>query len=440
MAELPGSAERVGQMVGEQWRLERLIGTGATAGVYQACNGRGQRAAVKMLHERFSADAQFKQRFLREARVADHVAHPGVVPIHEAGLTPNGDAYLVMDLLEGQTVEALRVKQGGRLNAAATEDIARQVLSVLSAAHAKGVVHRDIKPANLFVGSDGRLSVLDFGIAHSLEASHGLHSTATGALLGTPAFMAPEQARGRHELVGARTDLWALGATLFTLLTGRHVHVAGTSNELLGLAMSAAAPRLLSVRDDVSPVLAHVVDRALEYDIERRWPSADAMLLALTEPNLVSGAQDTVGSTALDTLSPRGAARRRSGAIGALAAVLVVGVGAGLWSSRSLFSAPITNADPSLTASTLPVAAAIPPSAALAAPPAESGAVAAAPPTPAESGGRPAATSRSWPPPRPASKPSAAVGISPPFAASPSVTAAAPRASAYPEQLLQRRH
>lgn len=438
---------RVGQVL-DRWQLDRLIGTGATAGVYEARDGAGKRVAIKVLHARFSADTQFKQRFLREARVADRVDHSGVVRVHKAGIAPSGDAYLVMDLLEGQTLEALRAQQGGRLTSAAIEDIARQVLAVLVVAHAQGVIHRDIKPANLFMSSEGRVSVLDFGIARSLEVSHASHSTATGALLGTPAFMAPEQARGRHEHVSAQTDLWALGATLFALLTGRHVHVAGTSNELLGLAMSAAAPRLLSVRSDVPPGLAHVIDRALEYEPAKRWPSAAAMREALEHPGVIAEPEDTVNSTALET-QPRLAAGRSRARVVALAAIAAAGVAVVSWLARdhSAGESRALDAQPSMTpgsgaqaplrssSTVLPKEAA----------PAASAALSAATPLPASSVLAPShPKAKAMAHVRPQPKPRAEPASAPAVASAPTASAALPPiaggSSLDADKLLQRRH
>ena len=144
-----------------------------------------------------------------------------------------------MELLEGAPVETLWERCGSRLPLAATLYIGHQLLEVLAAAHAKGIVHRDIKPANLFVTNEGVLKVLDFGIARALRdlAATGAQATGnTGMLLGTPAFMAPEQALGKANEMDAQTDLWAVGAMLFTLLSGRSVHEGETGTQVLILA------------------------------------------------------------------------------------------------------------------------------------------------------------------------------------------------------------
>lgn len=270
---------RVGCRFAGRFRIEQVLGVGASAGVFGAFRDDEEPVAIKVLHARFTSDLVFKQRFLREARLASTIDHPGVIRVYETGITAEGEAFLVMEWLHGLTLEALRRNSGGSLDAERVRAVGRSVLDALSATHARAILHRDVKPSNLFLTDSGQVKVLDFGIARSLELSG--QSTATGALIGTPAFMAPEQARGRHESLDVRTDVWAVGATLFMLLTGRAVHVATTPNEQLGLAMSAAAPKLRSVAPGVPKDLADVVDRALNFEPDQRWPSAQHMRAAL---------------------------------------------------------------------------------------------------------------------------------------------------------------
>jgi serine/threonine-protein kinase len=160
--------------------------------------------------------------------------------------------------------------------------IAYALLEVLAHAHAKGVVHLDIKPENLFITRDGELRVFDFGVGRLLEP-HGADGTRIGRALGTPAFMPPEQALGRFRGVDPRADLWAVGATMWRLLTGRYVHDGGTASEQLLYAATRRAPRMVDVAPEVPTALADVIDRALEFDRERRWPSATEMREALAE-------------------------------------------------------------------------------------------------------------------------------------------------------------
>jgi serine/threonine-protein kinase len=178
-------------------------------------------------------------------------------------------------LLAGATVESLSERQ--RLPLAAVSAIGVQVLDVLARAHERGVVHRDIKPANLFVTDGGSVKILDFGIARLREPG-GATATQTGLMLGTPAFMAPEQALGRTSQIDGRTDLWAVGATLFTLVSGRIVHDAATAQEALVKAATLPAPSLRAAAPDAPEWLAAIVDRALAFDSASRFASAKEML------------------------------------------------------------------------------------------------------------------------------------------------------------------
>jgi serine/threonine-protein kinase len=160
--------------------------------------------------------------------------------------------------------------------------MADQVLDVLAAADARNIVHRDIKPANLFLTTTGLVKVLDFGVARMRDV-HGPHTTHSGVALGTPAFMAPEQAIGRTEDVGGRTDLWALGATIFALLTGRAVHEASSGQQQMVYAATRSADSLATIDPAVPAPVVAMVDRALAFHPHARWENAAAMRWALRE-------------------------------------------------------------------------------------------------------------------------------------------------------------
>jgi len=274
--QLRRATERVGQTVCDKWRLDALLGVGGMAAVYAATHRNGKRVALKILHPELSGYPDARERFIEEGYAANRVGHPGVVSVLDDGMTEDGSAFLVMDLLEGETADARLQRSGGRLEPVEALTIADQLLDVLTAAHAVGVIHRDIKPENVFITRDGEVKLLDFGIARMTE-SRRTTRTQFGATMGTPAFMAPEQARGRLEDIDARTDLWALGATLFLLLTGRLVHQADTANEELLAAMTRPAPKLGTVADDIPPAVAELVDTALAYEREQRFADAQAM-------------------------------------------------------------------------------------------------------------------------------------------------------------------
>ena len=273
---------RVGLVLKNKWRLDLLIGVGGMAAVYAATHRNGARVAIKMLHPEISIDTDTRDRFLREGYAGNSVGHRGVVLVLDDDVADDGSVFLVMELLDGETLETRRIRAGGRLEPAEVLSAVDQLLDVLAAAHAKGVIHRDLKPENVFVTTDAVLKVLDFGIARVRQTPGTSQGTKAGHLMGTPAFMPPEQARGRWELVDAVSDLWAVGAIMFTTLTGRLVHEAVTQNEQLLAAMTVAAQSLAELGSFPQPLVG-LVDRALAFDKADRWPNALAMQNAVRE-------------------------------------------------------------------------------------------------------------------------------------------------------------
>jgi serine/threonine protein kinase len=262
----------------EKWRLDAALGEGGMASVWAATHRNGFRAALKVMHPALAASAELRKRFLREGYVANRIEHPGVVEVLDDDVTGDGVVFLVMELLEGETLKERWVREGKRMAPGDVAAIADAVLAVLEAAHAKGVVHRDLKPDNIFLLSDGRLKVVDFGIARVREIASG---TAVGVTMGTPAFMPPEQALGRWEEVDQRSDLFALGASMWTLLAGRLVHRAGNVQELLLCATTSQVAPVQSAAPEVPAALAAVIDRALAFDPAARWQDAASMRTAL---------------------------------------------------------------------------------------------------------------------------------------------------------------
>ncbi|WP_437607034.1 serine/threonine-protein kinase [Sorangium sp. So ce834] len=267
---------RVGTTLHGKWRLDALIGAGGMAAVYAATHHVGHRVAIKILHPEGAVSRELRARFEQEALAATRLGHPAAVQVLDIDVTEQGEPFLVMELLEG---ESLR-ERALRLGSVPMPEILAHVdtlLEVLRAAHDAGIVHRDIKPDNLFVTRDGRLKVLDFGIARMKQGGAGL-KTRTGAVLGTTSYMAPEQILGRD--VDGRADLYAVGATMFTLLANRRLHDADglTEGELLIKMSTTPAPPLSTVAPGVDPRVARVVDRALAFQVERRYPNAQTML------------------------------------------------------------------------------------------------------------------------------------------------------------------
>ena len=298
---------RIGTVLRGKYRLDSVIGIGGMAVVYKATHRNHAEFAVKMLHPELSVVDDIRSRFVREGYVANAVKHPGAVLVVDDDVAEDGAAFLVMELLDGVPCDRLWGSLGKRISAEVASAIAIQLLDVLAVAHEKGIVHRDIKPANLFLTRDGVVKVLDFGIARAKEAIVGAHATGSGMTLGTPAFMAPEHARGRAREIDARTDVWAVGATFFAMVTGELVHAAETSNEVLIAAATRPARSLASVAPDVPSQLAQVIDRALAFEKEDRWPSASAMRDALAQAHRATfggGDVEEVVATAVKQHAP----------------------------------------------------------------------------------------------------------------------------------------
>ena len=274
--------QRVGDLLRDKWRLERLIGIGGTAAVYAASHRNGLKAAVKILHPALSAQRQARKRFLREGYAANTVQHDGVVQVLDDDETPDGAVFLVMELLDGASVASLAQTRGGRLAPTEVVAIGERLLDLLAAAHEKRIWHRDVKPENLFVTRDGVLKLLDFGLA-KVEQAHATHPTSPRAILGTPLFMSPEQALGRWDEVDGRSDLWSAGATLLHLWSGKLVHAAENAAEALVVAATKAAPLVKTIDASIPDAVAAVLDRALAFHKEQRWPDARSMRSALLE-------------------------------------------------------------------------------------------------------------------------------------------------------------
>lgn len=273
---------RVGTVLADKWKLDKLLGVGGMAAVYSATHqNNGKTFALKVLHPTLAMQAEVKKRFLREGYIANKIGHPNAVSIIDDGSDPDGSVFLVMELLEGDSLRGRAEAKHGRMTPKELLPWVIDVLDVLAAAHEQGIVHRDLKADNVFITSDGKAKVLDFGVARVLEGEGG--KTRTGMVMGTPEYMPPEQARGRSELVDGRADLWAVGAMIYRLLTGRYPHEAETPNEVLLLAMTEPAPKLASAIADAGPKLQLLVDKAMAFDKVDRWADARAMQAAARE-------------------------------------------------------------------------------------------------------------------------------------------------------------
>jgi serine/threonine protein kinase len=269
--------EWLGRTVAERYRLDEILSAGGMGVLFRATDVEsGVRVAVKMLKPAFALDQQRVARFLRETRIAGALHCEHVVQVR--GIWQDaGVPFLIMELLEGRTLEE-ELEACGVLSLEKTLAIVVPIANALSAAHRTGIVHRDVKPANIFLcenaSGEPLVKLLDFGIAKD-EADD--FETQTGAVLGTPSYMAPEQAQ--HGDSGPYTDIWGLGAVIYRCLGGRPPHTGDSSREVLAKVLrEPVAPLVVA---GVNRLVCSVVDRALSREPHRRYPDVDAFLQAL---------------------------------------------------------------------------------------------------------------------------------------------------------------
>ena len=212
----------MGTVVDGKWRLERLLGWGGTSAVYKAMHRNGNIAALKILHQKLSHDPGVVERFLREGYIANSIKHAAVVTVRDDGVTEDGCAFLILELLEGETLEDRRQSNGGRLTLDELLPLVDQLMIAVSGIHATGFIHRDLRPSNVFFTNDGHLKIIDFGTARAVETVGQL--VGQSVLVGAPAFMAPEVAKQEESAIDQRSDVWSVGATIYTLLTGVYAH------------------------------------------------------------------------------------------------------------------------------------------------------------------------------------------------------------------------
>jgi serine/threonine-protein kinase len=293
---LDPAMKRIGAVLGGKWTLNRLLGIGGMAAVYAATHRNGARAAIKLFPFSVTTSAEFAERILREGVLANKIGHPAVVRVLDDHLDREREhAYLVMELLEGETARQ-RIERLGPMSPVEAVDFSMELLHCLATAHEKGVVHRDIKPENLFLTDDGTLKVLDFGVARAIDNTSS-SVTRTGAMLGTPAYMSPEQARGRPSEISPRSDIYSAGATLLFLLTGEFVHEGESAQEIMVRAAWTPANKTSERGLGLPIAIADVIDKACAFDQVNRYQTAAEMRRALeTARTLLSSDVPTSGS------------------------------------------------------------------------------------------------------------------------------------------------
>jgi serine/threonine protein kinase len=281
----PEDEARVGAVLQEKYRLDRLLGSGGMGAVYEATNGwTGRRVAIKVLRGHYAKHSAILERFIQEARTATALAHPNIVEVLDICREPDGLLFIVQELLLGEDLRARLDARGRPLAVEEAVEIAVPVMGALVAVHQAGVVHRDIKPDNVFLvrdrGGAETPKLIDFGVSKINDPNYARAQTQHGVTVGTPDYMAPEQARGDTS-VDARADVWSMGVVLFEMLSGRVPFEGPTTNVVLVAVMTQRAPSLAALAPWVPPALVRVVDRALEHDRARRWDSMQSMLAAL---------------------------------------------------------------------------------------------------------------------------------------------------------------
>ena len=327
----------VGITLDRRYRLDAVLGEGGMGAVFRATHVElDRRVAVKLLKPHLANDDAALERFVREARATRKVESPHAVKILDFGITPKRDYYMVLEYLDGRTVQR-ELEIDGAFAPARVAHIARQALGALGTAHAHGLIHRDVKPDNLLLMRSGTdpdyTKILDFGVAKLMQGAAGdpapLTLTAAGMVFGTPEFMSPEQACG-HALDG-RSDLYSLAATMFVMLTGTALFEGGKAIELLTHQVRTPPPRLARVRPELAAyrALDDLLQRCLAKKPEHRPTTAEEMeaMVAAVEPTLHRGHAGAITANHRAPKAPSsGAAPRASGYVAALRDTEIAGV------------------------------------------------------------------------------------------------------------------
>ncbi len=276
----PGE-ELVGTVIRGKWLVDSVLGTGGMATVVAATHRiNGRRAALKLMHRAYAGDPVARERFLRESYLGNKVPHRGRVEVFDDDVTDDGVPFLIMGLLEGETIAQLQRRIGKRLPLELSLDLAEQLLDVIASCHAQAVLHLDLKPANVLVTPDGVVKLLDFGVAQLRDGDED--EGRAGLAMGTPSFMSPEQARGEAELDG-RADIFSVGAMLYFMLSGTRLYKGLDTDEAMRRSAACQAPSLAEIAPELPPRVVALVDRALAFERQRRFSSAVEMRTVVLE-------------------------------------------------------------------------------------------------------------------------------------------------------------
>jgi eukaryotic-like serine/threonine-protein kinase len=309
-------------MIGQQfgnYRAVSLLGEGGMGAVYLAEHPAiGRRVAVKVLHKNYIRDENLLTRFLNEARAANAIRHPNIIEILDSGTIADGTPFLVMELLEGESL-GTRIRRDGALSIQTAVEFCYQTASALGAAHKKGIVHRDLKPDNLFVVPDPhdpereRIKVLDFGIAKLQQSANDSVKTRTGTLMGTPIYMSPEQCRGTRT-VDHRSDIYSLGIIFFEMLCGQPPFVSEGFGELVNMHLNVAPAAPSTQNAKVSPTIDAIVLKMLSKNPDERFADMGELMTALKASGgstfVVRGAQPSSPELGNKTGNKTGSSRQ----------------------------------------------------------------------------------------------------------------------------------
>jgi eukaryotic-like serine/threonine-protein kinase len=348
----------VGEVIGS-YRVLQAIGEGGMGRVYLAEHSLiGKKVAIKVLLPEFCNNPGIVSRFFNEARATAQIKHPSLIEIYDFGHHPGGSAFIVMEFLDGESL-AKRLQTRGPIQQSLALELARQVANALQATHAKGIIHRDLKPDNVFLVPEPdlvcglRAKVLDFGIAKLADEGTSSVKTRTGALMGTPAYMSPEQCRGAGA-VDHRTDIYSLGCMMVEMLSGRPPFIGEGPGDVIAMHLYEPAPSLARF----APMLDPLIQRMLVKKPQDRFPSMNEVLAELDvlarkqlrgTPAPIE-AEDTrpgarVQSTTLgaaasevERVEPR--TRSRRAVVAAVASISVLALAAGVWGLRAQSTAP----------------------------------------------------------------------------------------------------
>lgn len=302
------------------YRIERLLGMGGMGAVYEGRDrALNRHVAIKVLTETINRNPDAVKRFQREARAVASVTHPNIAQVYRVGTY--GDLhYYAMEYVDGQSLEQMLVG-GGRITGTRCFDLMIQAIRGLKAAADQGIIHRDVKPANLMVAKDGTLKIVDFGLAKTMDESETFR-TATGAIMGTPAYMSPEQCKG--QALDFRSDMYSLGCTFFHMLSGREPFQGETLYQVMARQISAPVPAIRPLASNVPERLCNIVYTMMEKDLDNRYQSYEHLLSVVEAAREGRAAKMTAQVVREEPAAEQWMAERRRRKIMYLVAGLVV--------------------------------------------------------------------------------------------------------------------